>query len=162
MEKVEHRIFLVGLAISCWQIHIHTAVGIHSVGVIPYRAHLTMVNVLHLIFIGNATTNVENTEHIAHIAASEWVNRVDAYNTVNIKTIGVHFRNELWSGIFPNSIYAFLHNALSAVLLPVNQYLHALCLRGIHTECDGTVVVYLWGNQFTLTKRNVLLCAHAQ
>ena len=152
MEKIEYRIFLVGLAISGRQIHIHTAVGVGRVGVIPYRAHLAMVHILYQIFVGSAATHIEDAEYVAHIAARKRIYRVDAQHTVDVKAIGEHFGCELWSGILPYSILAFLHCSLAVVLLPVSQYLHTLGLGRFHAEGYGVVVVYLWRNDVALTK----------
>ena len=160
MQKIEHRILLVGLAISCRQIHIHPTIGIGRIGMIPNRAYLTMCHVLYLILIGRTTAYIENTEHITHITTCEWIDRIDAEDSIYIKTIGKHFRSKWRSGVFPNSVLTLLHSAFSVILFPIGKYPYIFGLWGIQTECHRTIVVHFWRNQFTFTERNILLRAH--
>ena len=49
-----------------------------------------MSYVLHLILVGSATSNIEDAEYVAHVAACERIDGVDAYHAVYVKAICEH------------------------------------------------------------------------
>ena len=49
-----------------------------------------MSHVLHLILVGSATANIEDAEHVAHIATCERIDRVDAYHAVYVEAVCEH------------------------------------------------------------------------
>ena len=158
MQQVEDGIGLVLLAIEGRQIDGESAIGLQAVGMVPGGDHVAVGHILHLILVGIATIDEEDTEDIAYVTFGERVHRVEIHHAVDAEAIGVHLGGEHWRRVFPDTRFVLFHLALSLVGLPVAQYEHLLGLVGLQTESDAVVWIDLRGLDVSFAETYVLLC----